>query len=122
MNKDKWAGLDLKKGDRVRIVIEDEVAGLRGGLDTLCNSFHALDSHIVSIEKLKPALPTEPGTTFRARVTIKEEWGGEPYESTLFVRKNRQAGEVAYIPASSENLSFSDHDVENGSVTVEVLD
>ena len=88
MNKDKWAGLDLKKGDRVRIVIEDEVTALwpAGGLDTLCNNFHALDSHIVSIEKLKPALPTEPGTTFRARVTFQDGWGVKPYESTLFVR------------------------------------
>lgn len=109
MNKDKWAGLDLKTGDRVRIVIEDEVTALwpAGGLDTL-----ALDLILaIGVTSL-----------LRARVTIKEEWGGEPYESTLFVRKNRQAGEVAYIPASSENLSFSNHDVENGSVTVEVLD
>lgn len=127
MNKDKWAGLDLKKGDRVRIVIEDVIEDKvyrsdSSYLDTEANFFDGRESQIVSIEKLKPALPTEPGTTFRARVTIKEKWGGEPYESTLFVRKNRQAGEVAYIPASSENLSFSDHDVENGSVTVEVLE
>ena len=123
MNEDKWAGLDLKKGDRVRIVIEDSVYCPPGRvLDLDHNAFQSGHDTIVSIEKLKPALPTEPGTTFRARVTIKEKWGGEPYESTLFVRKNRQAGGVAYTPASSENLSFSNHDVENGSVTVEVLD
>ena len=122
MNKDKWAGLDLKKGDRVRIVIEDEVAGLRGGLDTLCNSFHALDSHIVSIEKLKPALPTEPGTTFRARVTFQDGWDVKPYESTLFVRDYLMGRGLAYIPASTDQYSFAAADVENGSVTVEVLD
>lgn len=124
MNKDKWAGLDLKTGDRVRIVIEDEVFARldAGGLDTLCNNFHALDSHIVSIEKLKPALPTEPGTTFRARVTFKDGWDVKPYESTLFVRDYLMGRGLAYIPAATDQCSFAAADVENGSVTVEVLD
>lgn len=123
MNKDKWAGLDLKTGDRVRIVIEDKVYRSDSSyLDTEANFFAGMTSQIVSIEKLKPALPTEPGTTFRARVTFKDGWDVKPYESTLFVRDYPMGRGLAYIPAATDQCSFAAADVENGSVTVEVLD
>ena len=123
MNKDKWAGLDLKTGDRVRIVIEDKVYRSDSSyLDTEANFFDGRKSQIVSIEKLKPALPTEPGTTFRARVTFQDGWDVKPYESTLFVRDYLMGRGLAYIPASTDQYSFAAADVENGSVTVEVLD
>lgn len=121
MNKDKWAGLDLKKGDRVRIVIEDKVYRSDSSyLDTEANFFDGRKSQIVSIEKLKPALPTEPGTTFRARVTFQDGWGVKPYESTLFVRSHGVS--LGYIPAGGNQRSFDTGDVESGRVTVEVLD
>lgn len=123
MNKDKWAGLDLKTGDRVRIVIEDSVYCPPGRvLDLDHNTFQSEHDTIVSVEKLKPALPTEPGTTFRARVTFKDGWDVKPYESTLFVRDYLMGRGLAYIPAATDQYSFAAADVENGSVTVEVLD
>ena len=104
-------------------MIEDKVYRSDSSyLDTEANFFDGRKSQIVSIEKLKPALPTEPGTTFRARVTFQDGWGVKPYESTLFVRDYLMGRGLAYIPVATDQYSFAAADVENGSVTVEVLD
>lgn len=122
MNKDKVNGLGLKAGDRVRIVIEDkvEMAFPSGALDTVCNNFSGSDNQIVSIEKIGRPLPTEPGATFRARVTFNSStW--DDYESLVFVRVSHD-GTPVYIPTETEHAAFSGHDVAGGDVTVEVLD
>lgn len=122
MNKDKVNGLGLKAGDRVRIVIEDEVCRVRPSwsVDTSYNYFMGGDSQIVSIEKIGRPLPTEPGATFRARVTFNSSIRDD-YESLVFVRV-RHDGTPVYIPTETRHAPFSGHDVTNGDVAVEVLD
>lgn len=117
-NAEKWADLDLKPGDRVRIVCEDTVLVADGRkLETLSNLFMDTSEGVtvVSVEKIGRPLPTEPGTVFRARLTM----GDESAERTVFVTERDHA------PRYVLDRSFCGYGGVRGSdedLTVEVID
>lgn len=67
-----------KKGDRVRVVFEGDVVGdgmqyFRMGDSPIATDLalvYAL-KHAVSVEKIRPRLPTEPGSVIRSHFTTR---------------------------------------------------
>lgn len=116
-NAEKLAGLGLKGGDYVRIVIEDEVKWTDCYvLETARNMFSGDANQIVSVEKIVRPLPNEPGTVFRARLTM----GDESEERTVFVTE-RDCSPARYVL----DRQFCGYGVVYGSdedFTIEVLD